>query len=308
MNSDEIKRLSIKLPRIELRHPVMNASGILGYTYEHLLRMREWGLAAIVTKTFTAKGREGYETPIIIELPSGGYLNAVGLANPGKDALYDLIPQAKELGLPIIVSVGGSSEKEFVDVAVAAEESGADAIELNLSCPHTKGYGIDIGSDPGNVKSVVREVVGAVKIPVYAKLGLSDKLINSCEAALSEGASCLTLINTIKATYIDVYTLKPVLTNIVGGLSGSPLHPIAIRVVYEVYKEFEACIIGVGGVYDWRSAAEFIAAGARAVQVGTLLALKGRELVEEILRGLLKWLDIHQAKRLSDLVGAAVKQ
>lgn len=297
--------LSTTLPGLSLTHPLMNASGILGSSRDHARRYREWGLAAMVTKTFTPQPREGYETPIIIALPTGGFLNAVGLANPGRDRLPEVVEAGRALGLPVIVSAGGMSPEDFREVAIVAEEYGASAVELNLSCPHTRGYGLEIGSDPAMVYKVVEAVASSVKIPVYAKLGLSDQLLKSAEKALEAGAKCLTLINTVKAMYIDVYTLKPVLSNIVGGLSGPPIHPIAVRVVYEAYRELKPCIIGVGGIQDWASAAELVAAGARALQVGSMLAVKGRELVEEVLRGLRAWLESHGFKSLEEAVGVA---
>ncbi len=297
--------LSTEICGIRLKHPLMNASGILGSYREHIARLASYGLSAIVSKTITPQPREGYETPIIIELPSGGLLNAVGLANPGKRIISELVAEAKRLGLPIIISIGGKEEKEFLEVAIEAERSGADAVELNLSCPHAHGYGLEIGSDPTLVRAVVREVASSLKIPVIAKLGLCDKLLESASRALEAGARGLTLINTVRAMYIDVFSAKPVLSNIFGGLSGPPIHPIAVRVVYEVYRELGAEMIGCGGVYDWRSAAELILAGARAIQIGTALARQGRKLVESILSGLRRWLEALGLKTIFEAVGLA---
>ncbi len=297
--------LSTEICSIHLKHPLMNASGILGSYREHIARLASYGLSAIVSKTITPQPREGYETPIIVELPSGGLLNAVGLANPGKRVISELVAEAKRLSLPIIISIGGREEKEFLEVAIEAERSGADAVELNLSCPHAHGYGLEIGSEPTLVRAVVREVASSLKIPVIAKLGLCDKLLESASRALEAGAHGLTLINTVRAMYIDVFSAKPVLSNIFGGLSGPPIHPIAVRVVYEVYRELDAEIIGCGGVYDWRSAAELILAGARAIQIGTALARQGRKLVESILSGLRRWLEALGLKTISEAVGLA---
>jgi len=295
--------LSVSIVGIRLDHPIMNASGILGARREHIRRLASYGLAAIVTKTITSTPREGFEPPIVIELPTGGYLNAVGLANPGKDAIPELVEEAKNLGKPIIVSIGGINENEFLEVASIAEEAGADALELNLSCPHTKGYGIEIGADPSNVYAVVKTVTSSIRIPVIVKLGLSDNVIKSCEKALEAGAKALTLINTIKAMYIDVYSTKPVLTNIYGGLSGPPIHPIAVRIVYDVFRELQPEIIGCGGVHTWRDAAEFILAGAKAIQVGSALNFNAYNVIKSIIEGLEKWLEMLNFKRLDDVVG-----
>jgi len=299
--------LAVDIAGLRLKHPVMNASGILGSYREHIARLASYGVSAIVTKTITPKPREGYNPPIIVELPTGGLLNAVGLENPGKDIVEELVSEAKKFRIPIIVSVGGRNEEEFVEVAVKADTSNADAVELNLSCPHAKGYGIEIGSDPHIVYNVVKAVSSTVKIPVIAKLGLCDKVVDSAIKALEAGARALTLINTVKAMYIDVYTAKPFLTNIFGGLSGPPIHPIAVRVVYEVYRETKAEIIGCGGIYDWATAAEMILAGARAVQVGTALMKNPREVVENIVKGLRLWIEMLSLQSIEQAVGLAHK-
>lgn len=301
--------LSAVIAGIRLKHLIMNASGVLGAYPEHVVRLAEYGVAAVVTKTFTVSPREGYGPPIIVGLRHGGYLNAVGLANPGVDELPKVVRKSVELGLPVIVSVGGLTVEDYVRVGSVALDSGADALELNLSCPHTKGYGLDVGSDPTNVFEVVEAVASVSSAPVIVKLGLSDNYLKSAGKALEAGAKALTLINTIRAMLIDVYSLKPVLSNVFGGLSGPPIHPIAVRVVYEVYREFSPEIIGVGGVGDWVSAAELILAGAKAVQVGSALALgRPKELIASILEGLSHWVMELGYSRVSDLVGSAHKR
>jgi dihydroorotate dehydrogenase (NAD+) catalytic subunit len=299
--------LEIDIAGLRLKHPVMNASGILGAYREHVDRLVSYGVSAVVTKTITPKPREGYNPPIIVELPTGGLLNAVGLENPGKNIVKELVLEAKKHSMPIIVSIGGRNEEEFTEVAIEADVCGADAVELNLSCPHAKGYGIEVGSDPNLVYNVVKTVSSAIKIPTIAKLGLCDKVVDSATKALEAGAKALTLINTIKAMYIDVYTAKPFLTNIFGGLSGPPIHPIAVRVVYEVYRETKAEIIGCGGIYDWVTAAEMILAGARAIQIGTALMKNPREVVENIVKGLREWLRTLSLRSVEQAIGLAHK-
>lgn len=286
----------------------MNASGILGATPEHIVRLASYDLAAIVTKTFTEKPREGYGPPIILKLRNCGYINAVGLANPGIELLPQVVKKSKELGLVTIVSVGGSSLDEFIKVSTVAIDSGADMLELNLGCPHTKGYGLDIGSDPVNVYEVVKAVSSLSKIPVIAKLGLSDNYIKSSGKALEGGAKALTLINTVKAMVIDVYSAKPILSNVFGGMSGPPIHPIAVKIVYDVYEEYQPDIIGVGGVVDWISAAELILAGAKALQIGSALSTRPRELVNSILDGLREWVNELNYTRIEEVVGLAHKK
>ncbi|MCS7111378.1 MAG: dihydroorotate dehydrogenase PyrD, partial [Ignisphaera sp.] len=278
-----------------------------GYTCEHILRLARYGVAAIVTKTITPKARRGFDPPILVELSNGGLINAVGLENPGKGVIPELVNEAKKHSIPILVSIGGVNEQEFLEVAVAANDARADAIEINLSCPHTKGYGIEIGMDPHNVYNVVKSITSVVSIPVIAKLGLSDRVVEAAGKSLEAGARALTLINTIKSLYIDVYTLKPVLTNIFGGLSGPPIHPIAVRVVFEVYKEFKPEIIGCGGISSWVDAAEFIAAGARALQIGTALGKDPQKVINSILKGLRNWMLMHEFKYINEAVGISVK-
>ncbi|AFH42269.1 Dihydroorotate dehydrogenase [Fervidicoccus fontis Kam940] len=299
--------LNIELAGIILKNPLMNASGILGQNKEAIKRLYEYGFGAVVSKTITPMPRIGNKPPIILSLPNGGLINAVGLENPGKGTIKELVEEAKELNIPIIVSVGGTNEDEFSEVAKEAEISGANAIELNLSCPHTKGYGLEIGADPRNVFNVVKNVSSIIKIPVIAKLGLNDKIVEASGKALEAGAKALGLINTVKAIYIDVYTLKPVLSNIHGGLSGPPIHPIAVRVIYDVYREYRAEIIGSGGVKDWKDAAEFISAGAKAIQIGSALISNDdpKHTIKSILGGLENWLRFHNVTSLLELVGSA---
>ncbi len=298
--------LRVDVASLILTHPIMNASGILGSEPEHIDVMASWGLAAIVSKTITPEPREGNAPPIIMPLRNGGFINAVGLANRGKKSVKELCNRAKKLGIPLIISIGGSSSKDFVDVAEEAERCGANAVELNLSCPHTPGYGIEIGFDPSTVFRVVKDVVGVLTIPVIVKLGLSDRVVESAGKALEAGAKALTLINTIRAMAIDVHSARPLLSNIFGGLSGPPIHPIAVRVVYEVYKEYQPDIIGCGGITTWEDAAEIILAGAKAVQIGSALALgRARFVVQGVLRGLVRWLKELGLRSVAEAVGLA---
>ncbi|MEM1623460.1 MAG: dihydroorotate dehydrogenase PyrD [Sulfolobales archaeon] len=303
-----IEKLETRVAGLQLAHPIMNASGILGYLPEHADLMASWGVSAIVSKTFTKEPREGYNPPIVVKLYCGSLLNAVGLSNPGKAGLRPFVESAKKHGVPVIVSVGGISVNDFTEVAIAAEEAGSSAIELNMGCPHFKGGGLELGRDPAAVFNIVKEVSSAVKIPVIVKLGLSDRIVDVSVKALEAGARALTLINTVRGMVIDVYSLKPLLTNVYGGLSGKSIHPIAVWAVYSVYKETLADIIGVGGVFTWKDAAELILAGSRAVQVGTALVYRGPNVVRNIVRGLNVWLRNVGGRALHDLVGAAHKR
>ena len=299
-------KLEVEVAGLRLKSPVMNASGVLEWDVLQAKRLVDAGAGAVVLKSTTREPRRGYAWPRMVRV-FGGFVNAVGLANPGAREASRLVRVIKEsLGdTPVIASAAGSTIDEFVEVSALLEDGGADAVELNLSCPHFKGGGIELGQDPQLVYETVRSVAGSLKVPVIAKLGLSDRLVESASKALEAGAKALTLINSVKAMKIDVYTKKPVLSNKVGGLSGPAIHPIAVRAVYEVYRETKAEIIGVGGVRDWETAVELILAGARAVQVGAMIIEKGELIVTEILRGIEKYLWVEGIQSVRDLIGLA---
>ena len=296
--------LGVELPGLRLAHPVVNASGVLGARVEDLARLEEAGAAALVTKSFTLEPRRGYPSPIAVPVKAG-LLNAVGLSNPGLEGLRRLLAAAREkLSRPIVVSIAASRPEEAEALARAAAEGGASAVEVNLSCPHAEKRGLELAMDPEAAASVV-EAAASSGLPVYAKLGVMDRVVELASRMLDAGAKGLTLINTVRAMRIDVYTAKPILGHGVGGLSGPAIHPIAVRVVYEVYRETGAPIMGVGGVETWEDAAELILAGARAVQVATAIIARGEQVICEIAGGLAKWLEEMGASRLEELVGAA---
>lgn len=288
-----------------MRNPIMLASGVLCNGSLLKRAATEGGAGAVVTKSLTKEVREGYPTPVIVGV-NGGLINAVGLTNPGYEAyLREDLPLAKKGRVPVIVSVAGKTIDEFEEICARAEEAGADAVELNLSCPHVEKHGMEIGADPAAAAKIVKQVRGALSIPVYAKLGLSDKLTESAVSAQNAGADAVVVINTIKAIAIDVDARKPVLTNVYGGLSGPAIHPIALRCVFELYQKLSIPIIGCGGVSDWRTALEFLMAGARAVQVGSALAITGIGIFREIEKGIKDYLIRHQFRSVEEVIGIA---
>jgi len=308
VNVPEIN-FSITIAGIRLDNPLVKGSGVLDDN-PYLLRrvILEGSPGGIVTKSITVEPREGYNPPILVPLPTGGYINAIGLANPGINSIPELVRSVKDLGKPVIVSIAGKREEEYAELAKVAEESGASGIELNLSCPHVKGMGLDIGSDPKLTYSVVSAVASTVKTPVIVKVGAVDNVIDVVGKALEAGANGITAINTVKAMYIDVYTFKPVLTAKFGGLSGQPIHPIAVRVVYTIYAEYGIDIMGCGGVYDWRTAIELALAGAKAVQVVSAIIDKGPKVFKEIKEGIVKYMNFMGFKKWDDIVGLAHKK
>ncbi len=300
--------LQVKVGTLNLRNPLILASGILDESGETMLRIAKNGAGGIVTKSIGMKEREGYENPVIYEFPEHmGLLNAIGLANPGIENYGDEIRIAKKGGVPIIGSIFGSNEDEFSYLAKKMEEYGADAIELNLSCPHAKGYGMEIGIDTELVERIVKNVKREVKIPVWAKL--TPNTSNIVDIAKSaENADALVVINTVKGLAIDIDARMPVLSNIYGGYSGRCIKPIGVRAVYDIRREMDIPIVGVGGVENYRDVIEYMMAGANAVEIGTAIRYKGINVFGEIAENMERWMKENEFKDVEELVGIAQRR
>jgi len=297
-------RLSVNLKGLELVNPTMLASGILGYSAETLEGIVEGGAAAVVTKSIGAEPRRGYDNPTVTQV-SCGLLNALGLPNPGIGEFAGEIRRMKSLlKVPVIVSVYGFSENEYANVAERAVRSGADAVELNVSCPHVRKTGSEIGQDPQMLATTIRKVKSRVDKPVFVKLSPNvTSIVNLGRAAEKAGADALTAVNTLRGMTIEAETGIPVLSNRVGGLSGPALKPVALRCVYELFEQVRVPIVGCGGVSGWRDAAEFLLAGASAVQVGTAVALRGLGVFGNITRGLNDYLKRKGFGSVKEVVG-----
>lgn len=304
----EYGNLKVNLAGLSLENPTMLASGILGYSAQTFESIVEGGAAAVVTKSVGLKPRKGYANPTVVQA-NCGLINAVGLPNPGIEEFAKDIREAKmALKMPLIVSVYGFSAKEYALVAKKAVEAGADAVELNVSCPHVKETGAEIGQKPEVLAEVVMKVKAAIKKPVFVKLSPNvTDIADIAEAAVKAGADALTATNTVKAMAIDVETAKPILSNRKGGLSGPAIKPVAIRCVYEIYERVKAPIIGCGGITDWRDAVEFMLAGATAVQIGTAIALKGPTVFRAVARGIKTYLKRKGFRSVTEIVGLAHK-
>jgi len=300
------KRLNVNLAGLRLINPTMLASGILGYSTETLESIAESGAGAVVTKSVGLKSRRGYANPTVVQVGCG-LINAMGLPNPGIDEFTKDIRMAKAvLKVPLIVSVYGFSAEEYALVAGKAVKAGADAVELNVSCPHVKETGSEIGQKPEVLAEVVRKVKAVVEKPVFIKLSPNvSEIAEIAEAAVKAGADALTAINTVKAMAIDVETAKPILSNRKGGLSGPAIKPIAIRCIYEIYERVKVPIIGCGGITDWRDAVEFMLAGATAVQIGTAIALKGPTVFKAVTKGINTYLKRRGVRSVNEIVGLA---
>ena len=299
--------LSVEFAGIKLPNPTILASGILGVSSEAMVRASRAGAGAVVTKSFNRKGREGYRNPSFIEVP-GGYLNALGIPNPGMDEMQEEVAGVAKAGVPVIASVFGFDADEFAQAAMKGEQGGAIAIELNVSCPHVREVGVEIGQRAEMVSEVTRAVKARVKLPVIVKLTPNVANIQEiARAAEAAGADALTAINTALGMAIDIDAATPILGEVYGGLSGPALHSLAVRAVYQLKAVVRAPIIGVGGITDWRGAVEMMMAGASAVQVGTAVMYRGVEVFREITTGMSKFLRENQYRSVSEIVGRAIK-
>lgn len=264
-------RLSVKLPGLDLKNPIMPASGCFGFGEEFSTLYDLSLLGAIMIKAATLEPRRGNPTPRVAEVASG-MLNAIGLQNPGVNAIMtSKLPFLKPYNIPIIANVAGSTIEEYVEVArKISQHEVVAALELNISCPNVKEGGIAFGSDPETAKLLTRLVKEASSVPVYVKLSPNVTDIKAMAKAVEEGgADGLTMINTLVGMRLDKETGKPIIANKTGGLSGAAIKPVAIRMIYEVSQVVSIPIIGMGGIYDEWDVIDFISAGASAVAVGT---------------------------------------
>ncbi|MBI3844585.1 MAG: dihydroorotate dehydrogenase [Planctomycetes bacterium] len=263
--------LAVDVGPIQLKNPILTASGTFGYGEEHSPFIDLSRLGGIVTKTLFVRPRRGNPPPRIVEV-TGGMLNAIGLANVGFDEFVaKYLPRLRARSTVLIVSVGGEQAEEFGDIAAKfAGVDGVDGIEANVSCPNVKKGGLDIGTDPDAVFRVVRDVKAASTKPVWAKLTPNVTDVREIARAAEEaGADAISLINTISAMAIDWRSRSPLLQNNVGGYSGPVLKPIALRMIHEVRRACRIPVVGIGGITNATDALEFLVAGASAVQVGT---------------------------------------
>ncbi|NJE08071.1 dihydroorotate dehydrogenase [Thermococcus sp. M39] len=297
--------LSVELAKLKLENPLILASGVADMTPDLLRRAHKEGAGAVVTKSIGVEPRKGYDNPTIVELPYG-LINAMGLPNPGWKAFYEEFKN-EEFDFPVIVSIFGKDEKEFAFLAEKLSEV-ADAFELNLSCPHAKGYGMEIGQNPEMVYKVVKAVKDATDKPVIAKLTPNiDDITKIGLAAEKAGADAVSAINTVKAIAIDIYARKPILSNKVGGYSGPGIKPIALRAVYDLAKALDIDIIGIGGITTWQDAVEFLMVGAKALQIGTAVSLRGFKVFKEISEGIERFLKEEGFNSIDEIIGIALE-
>jgi dihydroorotate dehydrogenase (NAD+) catalytic subunit len=296
--------LSVELAGLRLRNPVVCASGPQGHGREvaQVCDLRAFG--AFVTKSITLEPREGNPPPQVVET-DGGWLNSVGLRNPGLAAfLTKDLPFLRTLGVPVVASVAGHSVEEFCTVVRWLDEAeGVAAVELNVSCPNVAD-GLLFGSDPERTRQLVGLVRRLTRLPLFVKLApnLLDP-VSCARAAVDAGADALTVTNTLPAMAVDVHTRRPKLGGLTGGLSGPAIRPVAVRMVWEVSRAVPVPVVGVGGVATWEHAVEFLLAGARAVGIGSAL-LRDPQAHVKVVEGIRTYLKANGLPSVASLVGA----
>jgi dihydroorotate dehydrogenase (NAD+) catalytic subunit len=302
--------LKTNLFDIDFKNPVFLAAGIMGETGSALKRMGKNGAGAVCTKSVGLEKKTGHNNPTMVEV-DGGFLNAMGLPNPGINEyvgeIEEIRDDLKKMGVKIIGSIYGKDGNEFSKVAETISPF-VDAIELNISCPHAGGfYGAQIGQNPELSHSIVSTVKDCVNnLPVMAKLTPNVADIKEIAKSVEDaGADGIVAINTLgPGMVIDIETKKPILGNKFGGMSGKAIKPIAVKNVYDIYSAVELPIIGVGGITTGLDAIEFMLAGASAVQVGTGVYYRGYDIFDKICEEMEQFL-IEKNVKLKDIVGGA---
>jgi len=296
--------LSVHLPGLTLKNPIMPASGCFGFGREYSQFYDLSKLGAITMKAATLEERFGNKTPRVAETPAG-MLNAIGLQNPGvQQIIKHEVPFLAQYDTQIIANISGSTIEEYEQVATAFNHTDkVHALELNISCPNVKEGGIQFGIDPDMAATVTKKVKQVSKLPVYVKLSPNvTNIVAMAKAIEAAGADGLSMINTLTGMQIHLNKRQPLLANQTGGLSGPAIKPIAIRMIYEVYKHVSIPIIGMGGVSHAEDVLEFLLAGASAVAVGTA-NFQNPFVCPEIIENLPEVLNKYGFSSIQDAVG-----
>lgn len=300
--------LSVNIAGLELKNPVMTASGTFGYGLEYEPFFDIGLLGAVVVKGISLRPKAGNPTPRIVETPAG-MLNAIGLQNIGIEAfIKDKLPLLRDKDVPVIVNFFGNTGDEYVEVAKRlSAEDGVAALEANISCPNVKAGGIVFGTNPSVAHELIKRIRASTSLPLMVKLSPNVTDIKTMAKSVEEaGADALSLINTITGMAIDVRTRRSKLANTTGGLSGPAIRPVAVRMVWEAAKAVKIPVIGIGGIMTADDAIEFAIAGASAIQVGTANFVNPGA-SPEIIRGIEAYMNEHGVERFSELVGSLVE-
>jgi dihydroorotate dehydrogenase (NAD+) catalytic subunit len=298
--------LEVNLGPLRLKNPVLAASGTFGFGEEYASFFELEKLGAVIVKGLTLRPRQGNPPPRIAETPAG-MLNAIGLQNPGLEAFLEReLPRLRSINAAVIVNIAGDTEEEYLTLArELSETNGILALELNLSCPNVKEGGIFFGTSADVMTRLIRKVRRVCRLPLIVKLSPNvTDIVELAEAAESSGADILSLINTLKGMVIDVSRRRPLLGNITGGLSGPAIRPVAVRMVYEVYRSVKIPIIGMGGITNLDDALQFFLAGARAVAVGSASFINPYT-IPRLISDLQLFMESEGLQSLDEIVGAA---
>lgn len=299
-------RLAVDIAGLKMKTPVTTASGTFGFglEFQDFLDLEKVG--AVTVKGTTLEPRAGNKGQRAVETPSG-MLNCVGLENPGSDYFIEnTLPALQKIDVPVIVNIAGSTPEEYGELAKKLDIEGVHAIEINISCPNVKHGGIAFGTCQESAAEVVRAVKANTGKMVITKLSPNvTDIVEMALAAQEAGTDALSLINTLIGMKIDIDRRKPVLGNVMGGLSGPAVRPVAVRMVYQVAQKVNVPIIGMGGIMNAEDAIEFFLAGASAVAVGTANFCDPR-LAETICQGMLSYLDRHEFKNIQEIIGLAL--
>lgn len=302
--------LQVNLGGLVMKNPVTVGSGTFAYGQEYDRYFDIARLGAVTVKSLSLKPRVGNKPPRLVETPAG-MLNAIGLQNVGIDAyLRDKLPYLREKGCTIIANIYGHSPDEYVELATRIEaEGGGDAIEANLSCPNVhdakraRGCAL-VAQDPNRVAEYTKAIREATKLPLFIKLSPNViDIAEPCLAAQEAGANAVSLINTILGMGIDPETRRPILSNIVGGLSGPAIRPVAVKLVWDAAKALRIPILGMGGITSAADAMQFILAGATAVAVGSM-SFRQPDTAIRVIEGLADYCRRHQVPDIGQLIGA----
>ena len=297
--------LSVNIGKLQMKNPVMTASGTFGYGEEFADFIDITRIGGIIVKGTTLHKREGNPYPRMAETPSG-MLNAVGLQNKGVKYFSDHIyPRIKDIQTHMIVNVSGSAIEDYVKTAeIINELDKIPAIELNISCPNVKQGGMAFGVTTKGVSEVVQAVRSAYKKTLIVKLSPNvTDIAEMARAAEANGADSVSLINTLLGMAIDAERRRPILSTVTGGMSGAAVKPIALRMVWQGAKAVNIPVIGLGGIMNWKDAVEFMLAGASAVQIGTANFIDPAITIK-VMDGINDYLERHGCKSVSEIIGA----
>ncbi len=297
--------LSVSVGPLKLRNPILLASGTVGYGNEMSEHIDLNKIGGIVTKSLSLKPRKGNPPQRIVETPAG-MLNAIGLANVGVEVfLKEKIPFLKKFDVPLICNIAASTIEEYIECTkILTEERSISAFEINVSCPNVKEGGLQFGNDISAVGKITAKVKAVTNKPLIIKLSPNVSYISDfAKVVKDEGGDAVSAINTLVGTSFNIFTRRPKIYNVTGGLSGPAIKPVALAKVLEINQRVPIPVIGIGGIMNWQDVIEFMIAGSSAIQLGTVNFINPKA-SEEILKGLEEYCIKYNVKKISELTGS----